>query len=115
MRRSLLKIADTTSLDRPLVACARRQPEERARFTAKKQYSRRLRTLGARLDDGRDPLDSWAEHLATILRGAWRSEIDLMTAFGPAQSVTSVNQVDAVDHVLVTAGTGVPTSGLILG
>ena len=27
---------------------------------------------------------------------------------------TSVNQVDA-DHVLVTAGTGVPTSGLILG
>jgi acetyl-CoA acetyltransferase len=28
---------------------------------------------------------------------------------------TSCNQVDAVDHVLVTAGTGVPTSGLILG
>ena len=28
---------------------------------------------------------------------------------------TSVNQVDDVDHVLVTAGTGVPTSGLILG
>ncbi len=28
---------------------------------------------------------------------------------------TSVNQVDAVDHVLVTGGTGVPTSGLILG
>jgi acetyl-CoA acetyltransferase len=28
---------------------------------------------------------------------------------------TSVNQVDNVDHVLVTAGTGVPTSGLILG
>jgi acetyl-CoA acetyltransferase len=27
---------------------------------------------------------------------------------------TSVNQVDAVEHVLVTAGTGVPTSGLIL-
>ncbi len=27
----------------------------------------------------------------------------------------SVNQVDAVEHVLVTAGTGVPTSGLILG
>lgn len=27
---------------------------------------------------------------------------------------TSVNQVDAVDHVLVTAGTGVPTSGLVL-
>ena len=27
----------------------------------------------------------------------------------------SVNQVDGVDHVLVTAGTGVPTSGLILG
>lgn len=28
---------------------------------------------------------------------------------------TSVNQVDSVEHVLVTAGTGVPTSGLILG
>ena len=28
---------------------------------------------------------------------------------------TSVNQVDKVEHVLVTAGTGVPTSGLILG
>lgn len=28
---------------------------------------------------------------------------------------TSVNQVDSVENVLVTAGTGVPTSGLILG
>jgi acetyl-CoA acetyltransferase len=28
---------------------------------------------------------------------------------------TSVNQVDAAEHVLVTAGTGVPTSALILG
>ena len=28
---------------------------------------------------------------------------------------TSVNQVDEVHHVLVTAGTGVPTSGLVLG
>jgi len=28
---------------------------------------------------------------------------------------TSVNQVPGVDHVLVTAGTGVPTSGLVLG
>jgi acetyl-CoA acetyltransferase len=27
---------------------------------------------------------------------------------------SSVNQVDDVEHVLVTAGTGVPTSGLIL-
>jgi acetyl-CoA acetyltransferase len=27
----------------------------------------------------------------------------------------SVNQVDDVQHVLVTAGTGVPTSGLVLG
>jgi acetyl-CoA acetyltransferase len=27
---------------------------------------------------------------------------------------TSVNQVDGADHVLVTAGTGVPTSGLVL-
>jgi acetyl-CoA acetyltransferase len=28
---------------------------------------------------------------------------------------SSVNQVDAVEHVIVTAGSGVPTSGLILG
>ncbi len=28
---------------------------------------------------------------------------------------TSVNQVDDVEHVLVAAGTGVPTSGLVLG
>ena len=28
---------------------------------------------------------------------------------------TSANQVDGVEHVLVTAGTGVPTSGLIVG
>jgi acetyl-CoA acetyltransferase len=28
---------------------------------------------------------------------------------------TSVNQVDDVEHVLLTAGTGVPTPGLILG
>jgi len=28
---------------------------------------------------------------------------------------TSVNQVDGVEHVLVTAGTGVPTSALIVG
>jgi acetyl-CoA acetyltransferase len=28
---------------------------------------------------------------------------------------TSVNPVASVEHVLVTAGTGVPTSGLILG
>jgi hypothetical protein len=28
---------------------------------------------------------------------------------------TAVNQVPDVAHVLVTAGTGVPTSGLILG
>ena len=28
---------------------------------------------------------------------------------------SSVNRVDNVEHVLVTAGTGVPTSGLILG
>ncbi len=28
---------------------------------------------------------------------------------------TSVNQVDNVEHVLVTAGTGVPTSGILLG
>jgi hypothetical protein len=28
---------------------------------------------------------------------------------------TSVNQVPDVEHVLITAGTGVPTSGLILG
>ncbi|MGB0289444.1 thiolase C-terminal domain-containing protein, partial [Aequoribacter sp.] len=28
---------------------------------------------------------------------------------------SSVNQVAGVEHVLVTAGTGVPTSGVILG
>ena len=28
---------------------------------------------------------------------------------------TSVNQVEGVEHALVTAGTGVPTSALILG
>ena len=28
---------------------------------------------------------------------------------------TAVNQVGAVEHVLVTAGTGVPTSAIILG
>ena len=28
---------------------------------------------------------------------------------------TSVNQVPALEHVVVTAGTGVPTSGLVLG
>jgi hypothetical protein len=28
---------------------------------------------------------------------------------------TSVNQVEDARHVLVTAGTGVPTSGLVLG
>jgi acetyl-CoA acetyltransferase len=28
---------------------------------------------------------------------------------------SAVNQVDAVEHVLVTAGTGVPTSGIVLG
>ena len=28
---------------------------------------------------------------------------------------TAVNQVDDVEHVLITAGTGVPTSGLVLG
>jgi hypothetical protein len=28
---------------------------------------------------------------------------------------TSVNQVPELDHVVVTAGTGVPTSGLVLG
>jgi hypothetical protein len=28
---------------------------------------------------------------------------------------TSINQVPALEHVVVTAGTGVPTSGLVLG
>jgi hypothetical protein len=28
---------------------------------------------------------------------------------------TAINQVPNVEHVLVTAGTGVPTSGIILG
>ncbi len=28
---------------------------------------------------------------------------------------TALNQLDDVEHVVVTAGTGVPTSGLLLG
>jgi hypothetical protein len=28
---------------------------------------------------------------------------------------SAVNQIESVEHVVVTAGTGVPTSGLILG
>ena len=28
---------------------------------------------------------------------------------------TAVNQLDGIDNMLVTAGTGVPTSGMILG
>jgi hypothetical protein len=28
---------------------------------------------------------------------------------------TAVNQVEGTEHVVVTAGTGVPTSGLVLG
>jgi acetyl-CoA acetyltransferase len=28
---------------------------------------------------------------------------------------TAVNQIDGLEHIVVTAGTGVPTSGLILG
>ena len=28
---------------------------------------------------------------------------------------TAVNQIDGIEHVVVTAGTGVPTSGLLLG
>jgi hypothetical protein len=28
---------------------------------------------------------------------------------------TAANQIEDVEHVLVTAGTGVPTSGLVLG
>jgi hypothetical protein len=33
----------------------------------------------------------------------------------PGLTAVSVNQVDDIEHVLVTAGTGGPTSGLILG
>jgi hypothetical protein len=28
---------------------------------------------------------------------------------------TAVNQIEGLEHIVVTAGTGVPTSGLILG
>ena len=34
---------------------------------------------------------------------------------GVRQLAALVNQVHDVEHVLITAGTGVPTSGLILG
>ena len=51
-------------------------------------------------------------------RGASR----MISLLSPARSSrlwcivgTAVNQVEGVEHVVVTAGTGVPTSGLILG
>ena len=52
--------------------------------------------------------------------GGQRGEAYIHGMNGIAEGVrqlrgTSVNQVDGVEHVLVTAGTGVPTSGLILG
>ena len=59
-------------------------------------------------------------HLPVNTHGGQLGEAYLHGMNGVAEAVrqvrgTAVNQVDDVDHVLVTAGTGVPTSGLILG
>jgi acetyl-CoA acetyltransferase len=58
--------------------------------------------------------------LPTNTHGGQLGEAYLHGMNGIAEGVrlvrgTSVNQPERVDHVLVTAGTGVPTSGLILG
>lgn len=59
-------------------------------------------------------------HLPVNTHGGQLGEAYLHGMNGVAEAVrqvrgTAVNQVAGVDHVLVTAGTGVPTSGLILG
>jgi acetyl-CoA acetyltransferase len=59
-------------------------------------------------------------HLPVNTHGGQLGEAYIHGMNGIAEGVrqvrgTSVNQVSAVDQVLVTAGTGVPTSGLILG
>jgi acetyl-CoA acetyltransferase len=57
--------------------------------------------------------------LPTNTNGGQLGEAYIHGMNGVAEAVrqirgTSVNQVDGVEHVLVTAGTGVPTSGLVL-
>ena len=59
-------------------------------------------------------------HLPINTHGGQLGEAYIHGMNGIAEAVrqvrgTSVNQVDKVENVLVTAGTGVPTSGLILG
>jgi acetyl-CoA acetyltransferase len=59
-------------------------------------------------------------HLPVNTHGGQLGEAYIHGMNGIAEAVrqirgTSVNQVPGVEHVLVTAGTGVPTSGLILG
>jgi acetyl-CoA acetyltransferase len=59
-------------------------------------------------------------HLPVNTHGGQLGEAYIHGMNGIAEGVrqvrgTSVNQVSNVEHVLVTAGTGVPTSGLILG
>jgi acetyl-CoA acetyltransferase len=58
--------------------------------------------------------------LPTNTHGGQLGEAYLHGVNGIAEAVRlirgeSVNQPDGVEHVLVTAGTGVPTSGLVLG
>lgn len=66
--------------------------------------------------DGRLELDG---QLPVNTHGGQLGEAYLHGMNGVAEAVrqvrgTAVNQVDDVEHVLVTAGTGVPTSGLVL-
>ena len=53
-----------------------------------------------------------ATYLAS--RGGTATAADLGRAGFSRHRITSYNQVDNVEHVLVTSGTGVPTSALIL-